>query len=126
MSPLFRKGRVEEPGKRGEDLAATFLRKKGCRVLRRNVRNRFGEIDLIVQDGDEVVFVEVKTRTSGRWGDPATAVTPHKRRRIRLAAEQIATRGRLRERPLRFDVITVLLSDEKPQVTHYPNAFTLR
>ena len=126
MSPLFRRGREAEPGKRGETLAAAFLQRKGCRVLRRNVRNRFGEIDLIVQDGDEVVFVEVKTRTSGRWGDPATAVTPHKRKRICLAAEQIATRGRLRGRPLRFDVITVLLGGEKPEIAHYPDAFTLR
>ena len=58
-------------GEQGERLAEEFLRKLGCKILRRNWHSRLGEIDLIARDGDEVVFVEVKLRSSADWGAPA-------------------------------------------------------
>ncbi len=70
-------GRVR--GEQGERLAEEFLRKLGCKVLRRNWHSRLGEIDLIVRDGDEVVFVEVKLRASGDWGAPAGSRRPPER-----------------------------------------------
>lgn len=113
-------------GPRGEQLAARFLKKQGCRILRRNCRSKFGEVDLIVRDGDEIVFVEVKTRTSAQWGDPAAGVTPRKRARLRLAAERFATRARIRDYPLRFDVVAILLAEEaEPDIRHYRDAFHL-
>lgn len=113
-----------EAGRQGERLAARFLRRQGFRILRRNCRARGGEIDLIARDGDEVVFVEVKTRTSRQWGDPEDSVTPTKQRRISLAASSFADRYRLHTRPLRFDVVAVLLPEDGPtEFRHYRNAF---
>jgi putative endonuclease len=74
-------------GKEGEAVAAAFLERHGCRIIDRNFRTRLGEIDLIAKDGDEVVFVEVKTRRGDRFGPPEEAVTFAKRRHLRMAAE---------------------------------------
>lgn len=113
-------------GRTGEQLAAEFLKKKGYKVLRRNCRSALGEIDLLMRDGDEVVFVEVKTRTANTWGEPEAAVTPAKQRRLGRQAERFATRHRLRGHPLRFDVVAVLLEDDRPpELRHYPDAFIL-
>jgi len=120
--------RGQDPGSEGERLAGRFLRELGMRILQRNCGSRFGEIDIIARDGDEVVFVEVKTRTSGRWGEPVEAVTPAKVRRLRRAAEQFASRSRIRDYPLRFDVVTVLLDASgggSPEIRHYPDAFSI-
>ena len=113
-------------GRQGELAAARFLKKLGCKILRRNCRSKFGEIDLIVRDGDEVVFVEVKTRASPTWGDPGAAVGARKQQRIRLAAERFASRGRIRDYTLRFDVIAICLPpNAKPQIQHYKDAFSM-
>lgn len=115
----------DDPGRKGEIIAARFLRKAGMRILQRNCRRRLGEIDIVARDGDEVVFVEVKTRTSERWGEPADALTAEKRRRLRRAAEQYASRTGIVEFPLRFDVVTVLLPDgSEPTIRHYRDAFS--
>ena len=66
-------------GRRGEDLAAAFLLNKGCRIIGRNWRCRFGEIDLIVQRRQETRFIEVKTRATRTYGYPEEAVTATKR-----------------------------------------------
>ena len=120
--------RHSDTGPVGERLAARFLRKQlGYKILRRNCRSKLGELDLIVRDGDEVVFVEVKTRSSRTWGDPETAVTPAKRRKLCRAAAAFAARNRLREHPLRFDVIAVLLEDGlEPELKHYKDAFPIQ
>ena len=116
----------ESVGAAGESLAARFLKKKGYKLLRRNCRSKWGEIDLIMRDGDTVVFVEVKTRSTGQWGAPEDAVTPAKRRRIARQAELFANRNKLRDHPLRFDVVAVLAPDEKdPEIRHYVDAFTI-
>lgn len=118
--------RRADPGAEGERLAARFLRKLGYRVIRRNCRSTLGELDLVLRDHDEVVFVEVKTRASARWGDPEAAVTPAKRRRLARAAVQFAERHDLRSLPLRFDVVAVLLPPgAPPEIRHYPNAFPI-
>ncbi len=68
-------------GSKGERLVEKYLKKQGCKLLKRNYRTPFGEADLIVLDGDEVVFVEVKTRTTDRYGTPSEAVGKVKRER---------------------------------------------
>ena len=68
-------------GKKGEDLVAIYLKNKGNKVLKRNYRTPFGEADLIVLDGDEIAFVEVKSRESLSYGKPKEAVTAFKQRR---------------------------------------------
>ena len=106
-------------GKKGEKLAAAFLKKKGCKILKTNYRTPLGEADLIVQDGEDIVFVEVKTRTSDSYGRPAEAVTAQKRKRyLNIAKCYWLETGE--EPNARFDVIEVW-ADGK--VEHIPDAF---
>ena len=74
-------------GKLGEDFAVKFLLQKDYRILARNFRSRFGEIDIVAQKGDALVFVEVKTRWSKKFGGPFEAVTPWKIQKIKRTAE---------------------------------------
>jgi putative endonuclease len=116
-----------EAGERGERLAAGYLRRIGYDILRRNCRTKLGEVDLIVRDGEEVVFVEVKARSSPAWGEPEDSVHPAKQKRIALAAREFVVRHRLDDHPLRFDVVSILLPpDLAPEFRHYKDAFTLR
>jgi len=112
-------GRNQDLGIRGEDLAAEFLESTGMVVLERNWRTRYGEIDLIAQDGAVLVFVEVKTRSGLGYGTPAEAVTHRKAERIRrLAGMWLAAQTR-RWSHIRVDVVTVLLRrGYAPVVTH--------
>jgi len=112
-------------GARGEVIAERYLAQRGVRILERGFRVRSGEIDLIAEEGEELVFVEVKTRTSSRFGDPLDAVTPAKRRRIvRAASLYLQSKGAW-DRPCRFDLIAVRLApDGQVEVEHLPGAFT--
>ena len=100
-------------GRRGEDLALAHLCALGCEVVDRNHRTRYGEIDLIVRDGDTLVFVEVKTRRTTGGASPSApldGLRARQRRRLRrLAAAWLAdTSSRPRTAALRFDAIGVL------------------
>ncbi len=101
-------GPTHDLGRRGEEAAAEFLIANGFRVLERRYRSRAGEIDLIAQEGDTVVFVEVKTRTSLACGLPAEAVDRRKRARLARAASIYLMRSGTSDRPCRFDVVEVL------------------
>ena len=95
-------------GADGEDRAAAWYEANGYTVVERNWRCRDGELDLVVRRGRELVFVEVKTRTSDRFGLPAEAVTATKQRRIRkLAGRYLADTGTTAG-DLRFDVVAIL------------------
>jgi putative endonuclease len=96
-------------GQRGENLVARWYETGGYEILDRNWRCREGELDLILGRGRTVVFCEVKTRTSNRFGAPVEAITRVKQQRIRtLAARWLAAR-RLGGRDLRFDVASVMV-----------------
>ncbi len=95
-------------GARGEDLAARHYAADGYRVVARNWRCRDGELDLVLRRADTLVFAEVKTRTSDRFGHPAEAVTPAKQRRIRRLAQRYLAESGERAPVLRFDVVAVL------------------
>ena len=75
---MKREGSTQDLGKYGEDLAIKFLKRKGYKILQRNFRSKFGEIDIIAQEQDTLVFVEVKTRWSQSFGPPEEAITPWK------------------------------------------------
>ncbi len=90
----------------GEDAACEYLKNKGYRIAARNMRTRAGEIDIIAEDGECLVFVEVKTRTSSAFGTPAEAVTYYKRQNIIRAAEMYLMKNPA-ESDIRFDVIEV-------------------
>ncbi len=110
--------RARELGARGERLAAEWYATRGYQVVARNWRCRDGELDLVVARPGELVFCEVKTRSSDRFGVPAEAVTPAKQRRLRLLAARFlaaggaagatgAVAGSSGGRRLRFDVVAV-------------------
>lgn len=112
-------------GNRGEVAAARFLQRLRYRIIERQMRNRFGELDLVALNGDVVVFVEVKTRTTLLAGHPTEAVTATKQRKItRSALAYLKRRGWLEHR-VRFDVIAVVWSNEAatPKLQHYISAF---
>jgi putative endonuclease len=112
-------------GDRGERASARYLRRQGFRILSRQSSGRLGEIDLIAEDGETIVFVEVKTRSSASAGEPVEAVTLGKQKQLtRLALAWLKRRGLL-ERRARFDVIAVLWPEgaREPEITHYRNAF---
>ena len=96
-------------GVSGEQLAAAWYEDRGYVVVARNWRCREGELDLIVRNGREFVFCEVKTRTTDAFGVPAEAVTRDKQARIRrLAARWLSEDAPLRPRAIRFDVAAIL------------------
>ncbi len=109
-----------EKGSRYEDLAASFCTEKGMTVLERNYRRKTGEIDLVLKDGETLVFAEVKFRVRIRNGFPEEAVNYGKQQRIyRTAQWYLNEHGLPESTPSRFDVISIL--DEK--ITHIENAF---
>ncbi|MBQ8429617.1 MAG: YraN family protein [Clostridia bacterium] len=106
-------------GKKGEKLVESYLKKKGCKILKRNYRTPFGEADLIVQDKDEIAFVEVKTRTNEAYGAPKEAVGADKQRRYRQIAKAFWTEQG-EEPNARFDVAEVFADGT---IEYYENAF---
>ena len=114
-------------GLRGERVAARFLRRHRYRVLVRNYRCAAGEIDLICTQGDTLVFVEVKTRTSDVAADPQEAFRPPQWRRIERAARHFLMQGSAQHRPCRFDLVTVFWPpDGSPHIEHFQDAFQPR
>lgn len=93
-------------GKKGEEIARKFLKKKGYKLLAENYKTPMGEIDIIAKDGKEIVFIEVKTRESLQFGQPFEAVNYIKRKRITKAA--LSYLKRFKELPpCRFDVLSI-------------------
>src|SRR5688572_19038050 len=98
-------------GKIGEDMAADYLVGAGYHIVGRNVRTRFGELDIVAMLGRTVVFVEVKTRGSDRCGTPFESVDERKQIRLRSLAWSFLQERGWRGRPIRFDVIAVRCRD---------------
>ncbi len=111
-------------GKAGEDRAAAFLKKQGYRILERNYRAPYGEIDLVALHQGELVFIEVKTRTSDAFGAPELAVDPRKQRRMIKAALGYIKYKKLHQVPCRFDVVAITATNEK-EVELIQNAFEM-
>jgi putative endonuclease len=111
-------------GEYGERVAERHLTASGLVVIDRNWRCRAGEVDLILRDGDDVVFCEVKTRRGTAYGTPAEAVVGAKARRLRRLAGHWLAQSRLRPREVRFDVVSVLAQPSgAAQVEHLRGAF---
>lgn len=96
-------------GKVGEDYAASLLRKGGYKILQRNFRSKFGEIDIIALDGNTLVFVEVKTRWSKKYGDPAESVTPRKLKHLEKAIYYYKLINPKTPDSMRIDVVATLV-----------------
>jgi len=117
----------DEFGRWGEKLAASFLKRQGYRILARNYVSPVGEMDIVAREGEELVFVEVKTRTSEGFGGPLRAVGRAKRRKIVQVARSYLARYRLDECPCRFDVvgITRVEGRKAPDIELVRGAFTV-
>jgi putative endonuclease len=113
-------------GTLGERTAKKYLRQQGLKFLTANFRSDRGEIDLVFRDGDCLVFVEVKTRSSKEWARPAAAVNAERRRRLSLCGLDYL---RLLKNPpvkIRFDIVEILLVDGRVrEIRHLPNTFAM-
>ena len=112
-------------GKKGEDIAAAFLEKKGYNILFRNYKCSFGEIDIIAKHKKTLSFVEVKTRNAKKYGLPQEAVTPAKQAKISRVALEFVQRYKMENRAARFDVVSVQYLNDGYAVDLIENAFEL-
>jgi putative endonuclease len=111
-------------GRRGEDLAHRFLRRKGFKIVARNYRLGSGsaEADVIGWHGESLVFIEVKTRRSGEHGPPGRAVGDEKREHLRRVARAFARKSNTPLERVRFDLVSVILTNP-PELEWLPDAF---
>lgn len=111
-------------GQQGERLAEKYLKKHNLKLIERNTRCRFGEIDLVMVDRGVVVFVEVRLRKHTRFGTGAETVTLNKQRKLLKTADLwLAKTPCYRESPCRFDVISIDTSGEISHCIWYKDAF---
>ena len=119
------KGR-KDFGKAGEELATKYLRKRKYKIIKRNYRCPYGEIDIIALDGKSLVFIEVKTRSSTTFGPPQLAVDRKKQIQISRVATDFIKRKKITQMDMRFDVVSVqLLPGDEFRVELIRNAFDL-
>jgi len=112
-------------GKRGELAAADFLKHNGYKVIFRNYKSRLGEIDIIAKDGDTVCFIEVKARSSEKFGLPQEALSPFKQRQIGKVALWFLKQNNLLDKKARFDVVSLVYLGQSPKIVLFKNAFDL-
>lgn len=111
-------------GKKGEEYARKFLVAKGCKILGENFRSRFGEVDIIAIEDDTIIFVEVKTRTSNRFGEGEEAVNAEKIKKIlKTALHFLSETSQTHLNNLRMDLIAVRLNGrhELKDIKHIKN-----
>ena len=107
-------------------MARKHLQKRGYRILEKNFRTRLGEIDLVARHGDSLVFVEVKTRRSGRYGSPGLSITKKKQQKLSVTALSYLKQTRQTEAKARFDVVLIQPgSNGTPEIKTIQNAFPL-
>ena len=106
-------------GQLGEDLATKYLKKKRYKVIYRNYKNKIGEIDIIAEWKDLLIFVEVKSRSSKLYGLPCEAVDERKQAKIKKVAQVFLFDKKYQDKQIRFDVIEIL----EDQINHIENAF---
>ena len=112
-------------GKESESLAVKHLKKNGYKILEQNYRNKIGEIDIIAKEKGALVFVEVKARKTYVFGNPKWAITPKKQRKISMVALYYLKATKQTHVKARFDVVSLSLAKENPQIEIIKNAFEL-
>ncbi len=113
-------------GRAGEDAAAAYLIREGYRMIERNWRCRTGEIDIIAARDRQLIFVEVRTRsTTGSFGSALESVDPRKQAQVRRTAEVYLHRQRMDEATVQFDVIAVQMDEQRQikEIRHIRQAF---
>ena len=114
-----------QTGKRGEDIAVAYLKNRGYRIIERNYKCLFGEIDIVAKDDDTVVFVEVKSRKSEKFGDPQGAVGREKQKKISRISLKYLEEKHLYPCDARFDVVAIKMLPAGSIVELIQNAFEL-
>ena len=112
-------------GKKGEELAANLLKDSGYKILYRNYKTKLGEIDIVAKDKEIICFIEVKTRSSDRFGYGSEAVFRTKQRQITKAALSFLKEKRLLDKRARFDVVSLDCSSAEPKLDLIKDAFEL-
>ena len=120
LKSRFRRSQNRTSGPAGERTAEAYLSKKSWKTITRNYSCRFGEIDLIMADGDSIVFVEVKNRKNEDFTPAETIITYPKKKRLTLTAKHFISEYRIKDRPLRFDAVIIT----GKEIRHYRNAFS--
>lgn len=113
---------MKQVGSRGEDIAAGFLKDHGYRIIARNYKTPIGELDIIAKDGETLVFVEVKTRSSNAFGYPFEAVDSRKKHKLKNLA-MLYLKNQKKNCAVRFDVISINLNSTKKEIEHIKDAF---
>jgi len=115
----------KELGRQGEERAARYLRKKGYKILDRNYYTRYGELDIVCEYKREIIFVEVKTRKSLKYGTPEEAITYRKMNHIKKAALIYLNEKEQAYVGIRFDVLTIIVDEKNKKllINHIENAF---
>ena len=109
-------------GRLGEDMAVRYLEQQGYEVLARNWRHGHREIDIICRLGPDLIFVEVKTRRTRRFGMPEESISASKKKAVMTAA--VVFMATHRHRDIRFDVIAILMDKAEPDILHIRDAFS--
>ena len=110
-------------GRWGETAAAAYLEEKGYVIIEKNIRTPYGEIDILAKHQDQLIFVEVKTRSSKRFGEPEAAVTEEKITHMIDSAQSYLQEHPEVNQDWRIDVIAILqVRGEQPVITHFENA----
>jgi putative endonuclease len=112
-----------DTGREGENIATAYLKEKGYRICETNFRCALGEIDIIARDGNDLVFVEVKTRKSRKLGYPEQAVGGRKQRKISLLALWYLQKKKIGDIRARFDVVAITMLPEGREIRLIKNAF---
>ena len=107
-----------ELGRYGEQIVVEYLQKNKYKILKRNFYCKQGEIDIIAKDRNEIVFIEVKTRTNVNFGRPSESVNIIKQKHIYEAAKYFLYKSGLLDRLIRIDVVEVLIDNEKFNINH--------
>ena len=113
----------KETGKLGEDIAVNYLKQNRYTILDRNFECRQGEIDIIALDKEEIVFIEVKTRTSNKYGAPSEAVNKIKQKHMLQTIKYYLYIRNLSDEFIRIDVIEVYIKNNVYKVNHIKQAF---
>ena len=109
-------------GIKGEDLAVEYLKDKGHKIIERNWRLSGYEIDIISEHQEFIVFVEVKTRSTSQWGNPEEAIGKQRMRRMINGASNYLKLNNI-DKPTRFDVVAIIVSDEEKEIEYFEDAF---
>ena len=115
----------KELGRKGEEIAVRFLKKKGYRIIEKNYVCKMGEMDIIAKEKDTLAFVEVKTRTSTTFGPPQLAVNPKKQMQLSKVALYFLKEKGIEDVKARFDVVAILLGPKGEEIELIRDAFEL-